>query len=53
MKTEQKCCSQENEKLTKVGISLHKQGQVLDHFIRTENTKNISEQGSNEINLTM
>merc|ERR1712223_732497 len=27
---------QENKKLTNVGISLHKQGQVLEHFVRKE-----------------
>ena len=27
---------QENKKLTNVGISLHKQGQVIEHFVRKE-----------------
>ena len=35
--------------MTNVGISLHKQGQVLDHFIRTENPKKKLPQGINEI----
>lgn len=35
--------------MTNVGISLHKQGQVLDHFIRTEKPKKKFPQGINEI----
>jgi len=34
----------ENQKLTHVGISLHKQGQVLEHLIREEPPKIQSEQ---------
>ena len=34
--------------MTNVGISLHKQGQVLDHFVRTEKPKILSPQGKNK-----